>query len=92
MNIDVNILATVLAACLGAVGWLFKTTSQQAKDIVILQTQIGATNSQVAEIKRDIQAIRTDLERSSRESNENMIQMLEAISNINTNIARITRD
>lgn len=90
MTIDINLIATVLTACLGAVSWLFKTTNSQAKEIVVLQTKIEATNSQVAEIKQDIQGIRAELERANKEANMHLLQMLEAIATINTNVARLT--
>lgn len=92
MTIDINILATILTACLGAVSWLFKTTNSQAKEIVVLQTKIEATNSQVAEIKHDIQGIRADLERANKESAHSMLQMLENLSEIKTSIAVLARE
>lgn len=92
MEISTDILSVFLTAAIGGVGWLFKVTGQQAKDIVVLQTKIEVTNSQVTEIKQDIQSIRTELERANKESNSHMIQMIEAISVINTNVARLATE
>ena len=92
MEINSDVVTVLLGFSLAGIAWLFKKTHDQDKEIVRLDTKSESTNFQVREIKNDIETIKDQLKKNSDDSTAHMIQMLENISQINTNIARIKKD
>lgn len=56
--------------------------AEMAREIVVLDTKQGATDSQVKEIKEDIRGLREDVARYAKDNSNYMIQTLEAINSI----------
>ena len=77
---------TILSA---VVTWVFNNVIKNGKEITVLGTKLSSTDEQVKDIKEDIKELKDDLTKHSQEQRNFMIQLLETISSINTNVARL---